>query len=420
MSRLALFLLSTVFSLLVLEGAARIVVTPSDASYGNLFGSELPPLRLIPSRPVTPIAATAAAAPTTAAPSAPSAPSEAIGWADFQGVFREDRVLGYAPRERTTSPHGWWIANDIGARSTVDTSPRTSPGRRRILVFGESYGSGSRVRQEDAWPTVLDGSDLDVVNLAVDGYGMAQSFLRFRAVTLTIDYDVAMLVFVPTADLWRDINTVRSLVHRSWSSYTVMPRFVLDHGRLTLVSSPYEVGSDVYADNPHGLGERLRTHLETYDRFYFRSVYEPTPLVGELVLWKLLASAYAAERRGALLRGARVRSIDLDGEAMRVSRAIFASMRDESHTHGKAFVLALLPEPHELRRMRASASVARKWDAVVSAVCDATFPCIDVAAALRAVPSDEIDRGYDKTHYGPRANRVVAAAMKEGLSTRVP
>ena len=34
------------------------------------------------------------------------------------------------------------------------------------------------------------------------------------------------------ADLWRDVNTIRSLAHRSWNSHTVMPRFVLEGGRL--------------------------------------------------------------------------------------------------------------------------------------------------------------------------------------------
>src|SRR4029077_19922460 len=101
--------------------------------------------------------------------------------------------------------------------------------------------------------------------------GMAQSILRFRETTRLLEYDTAMLVFAPAVDLWRDVNTIRSLAKPDWNSYAIMPRFVLEKGRLTLVKSPYEIGSEIYRDNADGLSETLRRHLRAYDRFYFRT-----------------------------------------------------------------------------------------------------------------------------------------------------
>jgi hypothetical protein len=110
--KLGLLVISTALAVLVFEGAVRFCIKPSPSSYGTLLGRELPPLRVIPARTTVP-AATA---------SANDRDPQAIAWADLQGPIREDPILGYAPLERATSPHGWWIANNIGARSTTDTS----------------------------------------------------------------------------------------------------------------------------------------------------------------------------------------------------------------------------------------------------------------------------------------------------------
>jgi len=418
--KLVLLLVSFVMSLALVEAGARLLIHPSTTSYGKLLGRELPPKRVVPP-PDPPVPrpdegrreTTAPPVDSAAAADAPEAEPEA---ADFQGVFREDPLLGYAPAERTRSPHGWWIANDIGARSIADTTPDVPAGRRRLLVVGESYGCGSRVRQEEAWPTVVEteAPGVQVVNLAVDGYSMAQALLRFRRVTETVDYDAVVLVFVPNEDLWRDVNTVRTLVHHSWRSYTPMPRFEVDAGRLTLVRSPYATADAVYADNADGLGNRLREHLRAHDRFYVPVLHEAVPVVGRLVLWKLATVAYAEQRKGLLLRSLKVRHLDVDGEAVRVVRAIFAAMRDDAATRGKTFLLAVLPDPHELGRMRKDARRMKEWNAMLAVMCDGVR-CVDVAGPLRSAAQAEIDRGYDGTHYGPRTNRLIAGVIASAL-----
>jgi len=410
-ANLALLVLSALLSVLAFEGVARLFVRPSSRSWGTLLGRELPPLRVIPPRlPDAPAPAATDTTPLTARANDP------IGWLDLQGPIREDPVCGYAPLERATSPHGWWTTNNIGARSTTDTAPQPPPGVRRVLVFGESFASGSRVRQEDAWPSVLAASDgLDVVNLAVDGYGLGQSLLRFRQLAPTLAYDTALLVFVPSTDLWRDLNTIRSLAKPSWNSYTVMPRLTLGDDRLVLAESPYARPSDVYADNAAGLAPRLRDHLRAYDRFYFRSLYESPPVVGSLVLYKIGAVIQAALAKALLLRAVGAGHFALDSEALHVSRKIVETMRDEARAGGKRFALAIVPEHSALRKLRRSAASARNWREFVAAMCGADTACIDVAPALLAAPPGQLDRGFDGSHFGPSGNRLIAAAVGAGL-----
>jgi hypothetical protein len=377
-------------------------------SYGTLLGRDLPPLRVVPRT---------APLPWSDKPARDDDPQR-ITWGDLQGVMREDPRLGYTTEERATSRNRWWIANNIGARSTTDTAPAIPPGKQRVLIFGESFASGSRVRQDDAWAAVLGASSpaLEVVNLAVDGYGMAQSFLRFRATTERYDYDVAMLVFVPATDLWRDVNTVRSLAKPSWRSYTVMPRFVLDgDGRLTLVESPYAIGSDVYRDNADGLGATLRRHLRAYDRFYFPTRYESPAVIGDLVVWKIAATVYSTLRQEILEHSLGVGHVALDSEAMRVSQRIFGTMREEVEGRGKQFILVILPEHSGLRKIRASTGSAENWQRMVDTFCDERTRCIDVTPALLHVAPDALDRGHDGTHFGPQVNRVIAGTVAEAL-----
>jgi hypothetical protein len=143
-------------------------------------------------------------------------------------------------------------------------------------------------------------------------------------------------------------------------------------------------------------------------------------VIDDLVLWKIAATLYFTWWKGNLLHTMGPGHIDVDSAAMRVSRKIVEVMREETRARGKQFVLVLLPEHSELRHIRRSARSAENWRRVVATVCAGGVPCIDVAPALLSVPVEEVDRGYDKTHYGPRMNRTVAAAVADGLRRLAP
>ncbi len=407
-SKLALVVGATVLTACIVEGGVRLVARPSPRAWGIVLGRELPPVRVIPAR--LPDVVPGAAAPGE---------GPALDWTDLQGVLRPDPVIGYLPRERATSSNGWWRSNDLGARATADTSPTPAAGTTRVLVFGESFASGSRVRQEDAWPARLGAArpDLEVVNLAVDGYGMGQSLLRFQAVGARIDYALVFLLFVPNVDLWRDVNTIRSLAKPDWNSYVVMPRFVVaPDGAATLVPSPYAHPNAIYAANATGLSPELRRHLLAYDRFYFRARYESPPLIGGLVLFKMAAAVYAARATAAVVRDLGPGRMALDSEAMRVSRAIFAAMRAEAEARGKRFVLGVLPDESELNAIESDPAAAANWRDVVARLRADGLECLDLAGALTAVPSASRDRGWDGSHYGPTMNAAIAGAVSTHLA----
>ena len=71
-----------------------------------------------------------------------------IAFGDLWGYRRPDPVLAYTIKENTISVNGWWQSNNIGARSRSDTGSGIPKGKKRFLLFGESFGEGTRVRQE--------------------------------------------------------------------------------------------------------------------------------------------------------------------------------------------------------------------------------------------------------------------------------
>lgn len=398
--------ISCVVSILAFEVTFRFFVVPSPHSYGSLFGRELPPVKVIPERPPQQTDKSRAAS------GLQSLEKVSVSSKDLWGVMRTDALLGYAPKENTTSPNGWWQSNNLGARARSDF-PRAKPlGKKRVLVFGDSFAQGSRVRQEDAWPSILGSKTkaLEVLNFGVDGYGMGQSFLRYREIRDQLEYDLVILLFVPSADLWRDINTIRSLA-KPWKSYTIMPRFVVEAGVLRLIKSPYETGTGIYKENQNRLSKRVRNHLSKYDRFYVRSRYETPWCIANSVLCKVLAEMYSKFQ----IQRLEEELWEPASEAMVVSRSIFKAMEDEVVADLNQFVLVVLPVWHDLKLLKSDIRYSNRWKTMVSWLCLDSLVCMDLSEEMLGLPTTQLDRGHDGTHYGPKVNQAIARLVRRDL-----
>jgi hypothetical protein len=378
----------------------RAFVAPSPMSTGQLFGSELPPIRLVPAEP-TP-------------PARRDGRRGRIRRDDLTGRFRPDPVLGYAPREDATSSNGWWQSNNLGARARHDTAAAAVPGTIRVLVFGDSFAAGSRVPQESAWPALLAAapSRLEVVNFGVDGYSTAQSLLRYRALGDRIAHHVVLLTVSPRASFWRDVNTLRALA--GWRLYTMMPRFVLADGRLRLVPSPYDPPETIFADNRDGPSARLQAHLRAYDHFYVPWMHEPlpTPLASSV-----LARFVLARWHTALLRHRHRQVLEPGSEAVQLIARMAQAMRDEAAARNADFLLVLLPSERDLAHLRRGGYLDR-WRAIAAALAHDGVECLDLADDLLAAPDGTLDRGFDGTHHGPRTNARVATAVGRTLAAQ--
>lgn len=252
---LVISLVTTVLMLIAIEAVLRLAIRPSHVSYGTLFGIELPPVKVIWDK--------------TPPPTDRDQPFDhlvvdgrAITVGDLWGIFREDPLLGYAPRENARSVNDWWQSNNLGARDRREITRGRPFDRKRLLVFGNSMANSSRIRQDDMWSAQLEKlSKLQVVNFGVDGYSMGQAFIRYTLVKDSLEHDVDLLMFPPSADLGRDISPIRSLRSPGQGTPLVLPRFVLQGDTLRLIKPLYPDRASLYAENFPVLSQNLRAYL---------------------------------------------------------------------------------------------------------------------------------------------------------------
>jgi hypothetical protein len=401
--KLLVSVLATVATLVALDVAMRLFVVPSDRSYGRLFGQELPPYRLIPWERI-PHARDRLR--WYAEPTVWTVRGVRLTNGDLNGILREDPILGHAPKENAVSRNGWWKANNHGARASRDIEPQNLPGKHRVFVFGDSYAHASRVPNDETWSEFLAAEDdrLEIWNFGVDGYGMGQSYLRFQLITSELDYDLALLMFVPEESLWRDVNTIRYLGQR-WRSYKVNPRFVLEGDRLRLIQSPYEDLDEMMDRNGAGISDELREHLRRYDAFYIESKYEAPRIWRHSIILKRVLATLIARRE----RKIEERVMQPGSEALGISKKIFEAMHRDATRNGKQFCLVVLPTRTAVRRYRDEPRYARDWNAMRGLTCSGDYHCLDLMEDFSKFP--RLDRGYDSSHFGPVTNRLIARLL---------
>lgn len=111
-----------------------------------------------------------------------------IGWVNQPGVIVKDL---YGPGKNVT------ILSD-GTRLTTfkqDTNPR-------LICSGDSLTFGYGVDDVDAWCAGLNSFGWHTINMAQGGYGLDQSYLRYKNAAATIPHTVHLAAFF-TGDLYR-------------------------------------------------------------------------------------------------------------------------------------------------------------------------------------------------------------------------
>lgn len=405
-----LFFASIGLVVLLTEVGLRFWVQPSQYSSGRFLDHELPPYKLLPEVPLRMWGNRSEWVDGLIVD------GKKITVGDLWGIYREDALLGFVPRENSVSANGWWQSNNIGARAREATSPLKPPGLTRLLVFGESFAQGSRVRQEESWPYLLGAnhSGLEVVNLAVDGYGMAQAYLRYRRLRRPIEHDLVLLMFAPNSDLWRDVNIRRDVGGEWWGFYLSMPRYILVNGQLNLVR-PFPQ-ADFYAREmltPEFAAE-LKSYLRAYDPFYRDRVYETLPLVGNSLIYRLLLLNWHIHDR----KQVRNSLWNTQSEAQRVLRLLFARMKNEVERDGKQFLLVTLATYQELKQLADDPSVRERHQKLADSISSAGVDCLNLLEDLRHVPLADLDIALDGSHYGPKANRRIAGLIQQHLSQK--
>ena len=294
--------------------------------------------------------------------------------------------------------YGWALRRDVsvvldGARYQVnrrgyrgrEVQPQARSQPRRVVVLGDSVAFGLGVSDFDTFASALDArqNGLEVVNLAVQGYGPDQELLVLQDVGFSLEPDVVVLALCAAND-FADVMLSTSLYDESrWK-----PRFRLAAGELALDGAP-----------PHQRSLRLRRLLADHSHIVGRlASLTPRPaLPGDGGWHRRFAEAMRDE-----------------SESLRLTLAILLRMRQLCEARGVRFAVAVFPQAHGYRTtppltQRLMEDLEREGVLLV-----------DIGAGFRAAGLRWRHVALDTVgHLGPVGHAVAADLIEEALSGEV-
>ena len=167
----------------------------------------------------------------------------ARGSAAFIGKHEYDADLGW--RLVANYEEDGIRTNAQGLRADREYPPGRQPGRRRIVLLGDSFTFGALVANHETFAHFLEHEQLpgwDVINLAVSGYGTDQALLAYEQRSAELAADVVVMGFY-VRDYYR--NLMRFLVYAK-------PYFELDGDGLRLTQHPVIPPATLYEEYANG------------------------------------------------------------------------------------------------------------------------------------------------------------------------
>ncbi|MGQ0715203.1 MAG: GDSL-type esterase/lipase family protein [Gemmatimonadaceae bacterium] len=149
-----------------------------------------------------------------------------------RSIFQYHPTYGFQfiPGVKARIPHeggGYLVrANSAGFRSDREFLAARTPGRRRALLFGDSYTAGDGVSNGARYGDVLEHlvPGLEIYNYGLPGTGTDQHYLVFRDVASQVDHDLVIIAVL--------VENIRRVVAR----YRV---FENAEGKHVAVAKPY-------------------------------------------------------------------------------------------------------------------------------------------------------------------------------------
>jgi hypothetical protein len=257
-------------------------------------------------------------------------------------------------------------SNSKGLRGKTEYAYQRTPGKRRIVVLGDSFTFGEEVSDDETYAHYLEAAlpDTEVLNLGVQGYGHDQMLLYLKEEGVKYHPD---LVIVGFASLDTSRNT--------WTFFAyAKPKFNLVSGHLELTNVPVPTPETVLAQEP-----------------YRSKAVDLLVMLREKVRWGLGKN---------------------ETDARKLTTAILDEIVATTRSIGAVPVIVDMPVYDEITDASVSMSGVEQY---LNQYCQER----DIACPfLRPRFRDEVRNGADfnsRGHWSPEAHRVAAEAIKEFL-----
>ena len=308
--------------------------------------------------------------------------------------FIADDLLGWTIGPTRVSKDGVCASSVEGIRSAdpsvvyLSTRPR-----HRIALVGDSFTFGLEVPFADSWGHVLEtrlGSEAQVLNFGVDGYGFDQAYLRFQRDVRPVAPDVVVFGFI-YHDLDRTMAVYNFIDFPEWGFPFSKPRLVLEKDEtLKVVNAPLIRPEDLFSTT--SIDELPFLEL---DARYRSDDWRPTRYDWSYVLRLLFSS-----------RPTRAVDPRNSEEAMlALNEGIVTAFARTAHADGAIPLVVYFPSRSDfgVRPDRLREKVFARFRAKGVAVIDTTSCLSKLGVETLFLP--------DRPHYSPAGNEAVANCL---------
>ncbi|MFQ5576019.1 MAG: hypothetical protein ACE5G8_03420 [Anaerolineae bacterium] len=388
-------LLVTLLTLVALEAATRLLLRGDDAL--NLFGRRV---ELLP-RPLVSAADVASLQKLVQTP---------------DSYLQYDPHLGWSvrPNARQTSGGATYTSNSIGIRSLTEFSPLPPGGVIRLAAFGPSFTHGDEVNDDQTWEAQLQRMqpNLEVMNWGLGGYGLDQSFLRYKLYGAAYHPDI---VIIGSEEGTWGRNAIRFPPFRNTRLLPVVkPVYALQADELTLIENPYQNFDEFY----HALLQEPEQFLAAIcpgDYFCDETRYRRYPLDG-LAAFRLLRTLQAEVTAQAEPQTAKKATL------ARITTRVTAAFVTEVRQNGATPLAVFYPTRFETMQAFENGTL-NQYHTQMAALKDAAqVDAIDLAPAFVQAKQQQNLNYQDffvgpdgRGHYNALGNQVVARAILNHL-----
>lgn len=313
-----------------------------------------------------------------------------------------DPELGWTVGSNRSTPDGLYISSAEGIRSQ---RPGVAYAQRepklRIALVGDSHTFSMDGPFEDSWGFQLEqllGPDVQVLNFGVDGYGIDQSWLRYRRDVVQWEPDIVLFGFVQH-DVQRTVAVYPALSFQ-WDYPFAKPRFAVANDRLQLLNVPLPSSADIV-----GFQNVADLPFARYDLGYQKGDWRWRS--GEpLLLARLFGAAFPRWSSGDELVS--------NDAAMDISGRVLEAFQRDAWSHGSNARIVYFPSDGAGdfgQRVPDGQRIARRMLAAHG------IDYLDLTSCLMTVPRHErLIEGLK--HYTAKGNAAVAQCVLADLTKR--
>jgi len=315
--------------------------------------------------------------------------------------FVADELLGWTIGPSRESSDGLYASSAEGLRSaSAGVRLADRAGARRVALVGDSYTFGLEVPYERSWGHLVEaplGSDVQILNFGVDGYGVDQSYLRYHRDVRPWHPELVAFGFI-NQDFYRNMTVYTFVDFPEWGFPFSKPRFVAGRdGALKLLNVPLIPPETIFdkasvTELPHLALDRGYREEEWRRRWYHHSY-----------LLRFLQSRFAPDP---------VLPADVSDEAREsLSAQLLTTVLDEAAHEGSKAILLFFPSRADFEpNGKQTTAHDRVKAAVFSALRAKGVEVADLTACLASMdPRTMFLPG--RPHYSAAGNAAAAACV---------